>query len=397
MTSHHTPSPTRGERVVTTAAHRGQGRFVDALELDAQDRVGEISLIDDISQRVERGETVHPPLREPELGLRRRFPGEMLAIAVVGGIEAKLLAYPIQTTLNLDSWKESFVIASVVILLVVALSHLFAEMWIRARDTTVPAVRDSLRPVAVGLAAVVVLTGAMVVVARAFSQSKVAGSAGSEGEAWFVFVIFQLVFVIANLALALRERDVRLQRWLAALRNRRIALDAAGSEQTLTLLHREFWTIVYRAVCHYRSELQTANASGAFKAGWDNRTSADVNQRQLLRQVFPSAPVDPTPDFEEDEPADVRDEVVGEHGPRVAPEPHDDPGGEAHDEPPTPEEPEEPDRVRRAAGDPPQDPPDGDDEPVAVDLTNGHSVEETDADLDDLIAQVLGEAGEDAA
>lgn len=395
MTSHHTPSPTRGERVVAMAAHRGQGRFNDALELDALDRTREIAKVDDVSQRVGRGETVHPPLRDSDLGLRARFPGEVAALAVVGGIEAKLLADPIQTTLNLASWKESFVTSSVIIVLVVALSHLFADAWIRARDTTVPAIRDALRPVAAGLAAVVVLTGAMVVVARAFSQNLVAGSAGSEWEAWVVFVIFQLVFVTANLALAVRERDVRLQRWLAALRDRRTSIEAAGSEQALTLLHREFWTIVYRALCHYRSELQTANGSGPFKAGWDNRTSADLSQRQLLRQVFPSAPVDPTPDLEqEDEPAEVREE----DGPRVAPEPHDDPGGETHDEPPTPAEQEEPlGRVRRAAGDPPQDPPDGDDESVAVDVTNGHPAEETDADLDDLIAQVLGEAGEDAA
>jgi len=399
MTSHHTPSPTRGERVVTTAALRGQGRLDDALDLDELDRQRELAEIDDISQRVDHGETVHPPHRDSDLGVRGRFPVEMLALAVVGGIEAKLLADPIQTTLNLASWKESFVVSSVVIVLVVALSHLFAEMWIRARDTTVPAVRDSLRPVALGLAAIVVLTGAMVVVARAFSQRLIAGSAGSEFEAWVVFVIFQLVFVTANLALAVRERDVRLSRWLAALRDRRTLLQAAGSEQTLALLRREYWTIVYRALCHYRSDLQTANGSGLFTTGWDNRTSADLSQRRLLRQVFPAAPVDPAPGFEqEDEPVDVREEGVGEHGQRVAPEPHDDGGGEAHDEPPTPAEPAEPlDRVRRAAGDPPQDPPNGDDEPVAVDVTNGHSVEENDADLDDLIAQVLGEAGEDAA
>lgn len=402
LMSPHTPSPTRGERAVSTAAHRGQRRFDEALDLDALDRTRELAVIDDISQRVDRGETLHPPLMlrpESDLSLRARFPGEMLALAVVGGIEAKLLADPIQTTLNLESWKESFVISSVVIVLVVALSHLFADAWIRARDTTVPAVRDSLRPVAVGFAAVVILTGAMVVVARAFSQRLVAGSAGSELEAWVVFVIFQLVFVTANLALSVRERDLRLQRWLAALRDRRTSLDAAGSEQALTLLRREFWTIVYRALCHYRNELQTTNESGLFKADWDNRTSADLSQRQLLRQVFPSAPIDPTPDFDqEDEATGVQDEAAQDHGPRVAPEPQVEPEA-VHVDPPTPDETAEPlDRVRRAAtADLPESPPVGEDEVVHVDLTDGPPVEQPDADLDDLIAQVLGEAGEDAA
>ena len=44
--------------------------------------------------------------------------------------------------------------------------------------------------------------------------------------------------------------------------------------------------------------MQAANGSGLFKVGWDNRTSEDLSRRQLLRQVFASAPGDPTPDLD---------------------------------------------------------------------------------------------------
>ncbi len=391
MISHDTPSPTRGERSIASAARWGQQRLNEALDRDASDRNRELAKIDHISQQVDRGKAAHPPLAlsaDPDLGLPRRFPGEMAAVGLVGGVEAYLLADPIQTTLNLASWKMSLVISSVVIALLVAASHLFADHWIRARDTTVPAARDSQRRVALGFAAIVALAGAMAVVSRVFNQMEVDGSAGGEWAAWAVFVIFQLVFVTANLALAVRDRDVRLSRWLAALRDRRMSLEADGSDEAISALRREFWTIVHRALCRYRNELQTANESGAFTSGWDNRTAADLRRRQLLRQVFPSAPVDPTPDFDQtdDEPVNEQEDEARGHGPRVAPEPPPEPAP-VDDQPPTPAEVEEPlDRIRGAG------PGDDTEEPV-VDLTD----EEPNGELEDLISQVLGEAGEDAA
>lgn len=424
--SHHTPSPTRGERVLATTAHLGQHRLEAALGLDAAEHTREIAEIDDVSQRVDRGKTVHPPLllrSVVHLGLAARMPTELVVLVLVGGIEADMLADPIQTTFNLASWLEALVISSAFILLVMVLSHLFAEAWIRARETAVPAARDSLRRVAGAFAAVVVLCGVMAVVARAFSLSLTSGAAGGELAAWTAFVALQVVFLVANLSLAVHERTARLHLWLGALRARRITVEAAHSEQAIASIRRELWAVVLRAICNYRHEVQATNESGLFKAGWEDRTAADLSQRRLLRQVFPTAPVDPAPTFgfEEESTEDREDAggaAVAPTTDAVTPET----GGAA--EPSQAGDPTDPlERVRRqAAGGHAADPTGqphggdvgeaapntvqhprpgaGDPEDVhAIDVTDGPAIEEPEPDeeLDDLIAQVLGEAGEAAA